>query len=248
MIPIETTHRAIVLGCPIDLVSSNEALSLIKKAWQERKGLHIITLNAEMLIAAQEDRRLNRTINNADITIADGAGVVLALKLKDHHITRLPGIELAQLSLQQASLNNIPVALIGGSAEVLADLGSVLPANHPGLKLVFQHNGYFTSAEEQSIITSLGNSNARLVLVAMGVPKQEYFIEEARKILPHAVFIGVGGSFDIWTGRKTRAPELWQDLHLEWLYRLCNEPWRYKRMASALPKFVYLIIADYLKK
>jgi N-acetylglucosaminyldiphosphoundecaprenol N-acetyl-beta-D-mannosaminyltransferase len=242
-----TNNRQNVLGYPIDLINKDQVLHLIENAWDSRSSMHVVTLNAEMIIAAQNDERLGEIIRQAELVIADGAGVVLALQLKGQHIRRLPGIELAQFSLANAAQKKIPVALIGGSIQTLNALYQHLPQTYPGLNLVACHDGYFDLEKEQSIILELNASGAQLVLVAMGVPKQEYFIRQAGKQV-NAVFIGVGGSFDIWSGNKTRAPLLFRELHLEWLYRLYREPWRYKRMASALPTFAWQVASELLKK
>jgi len=222
-------------------------MDMIEKAWSSHKGMHVVTLNAEMIIAAQKDKRLDKIIRQANLVIADGAGVVLALKLYGRHIKRLPGIELAQMALSRAAAQNIPVALIGGKIRVLDILGSTLPETYPGLKLVACHDGYFQAAKEESVIQTINDSGAQLVLVAMGIPRQDYFIELARHTASQAVFIGVGGSFDVWSGNKRRAPIIFQNYHLEWLYRLLSEPWRFKRMSMALPKFACQVIVEFLQ-
>jgi len=244
---IITNSRQSVLGYPVDLVDEAAAISTIRDAWASNSGMHVITLNAEMIIAAQKDEILDRIIRQANLVIADGAGVVLALKLRGKTIGRLPGIELAQLALFHAAEKNIPVCLIGGAPAVLETLGNILPDTYPGLKLVNCRDGYFQATEEQSVIQTIRDSGARLVLVAMGVPRQEYFIDLCRKSLPNSVFIGVGGSFDIWSGKKNRAPAIFRNCNLEWLYRLINEPSRYKRMGSALPLFAWQVLADFFK-
>jgi len=244
---IITNKRQSILGYPVDLVDQKTALSTIENAWSSHVGMHVITLNAEMIVAAQKDKVLDRIIRQADMVIADGAGVVLALKLHGIHINRLPGIELAQFALSHAANRNIPVALIGGTADVLETLRRVLLDIYPDLKLAACHDGYFSATEEPSIIKTISDSGAQLVLVAMGVPRQEYFIDLCRKSMPNPVFIGVGGSFDIWSGRKNRAPAIFRNCHLEWLYRLISEPSRFKRIGTSLPIFAWQIMVDFLK-
>lgn len=239
--------RQSVLGYPVDLVDQDMAMSIIDQAWSSHNGLHVITLNAEMIIAAQKDTRLDKIIRQANLVVADGSGVALALKLFGHHFSRLPGIELAQQALACAAEKNIPVALIGSTTNVLELLCHTLLDTYPGLKLVACHDGYFQVMHEQSVIKTINDSGAQLVLVAMGIPRQEYFIDLCRQIAVQAVFIGVGGSFDIWSGIKNRAPAIFRNCHLEWLYRLVSEPWRFKRMGAALPNFACQIIIEFLK-
>lgn len=243
-----TNERQKVLGYPVDLVGQDNAMSIIDTAWSSNSGMHVITLNAEMIIAAQSNSRLDQIIRQANLVVADGAGVVLALKLYGCQIGRLPGIELAQLALADATAKNIPIALIGGTPDVLNVLRQTLPQTYPGINLVVCQDGYFQESQEQTIIKTIKDSGVQLILVAMGIPRQEYFIELCRQTISQAVFIGVGGSFDIWSGTKSRAPAIFRSFHLEWLYRLLSEPWRFKRMSQSLPKFAYQIIVDFFKK
>ena len=240
-------ERQHILNYPVDLIDQVEALSVIENAWSAHKYMHVVTLNAEMIIAAQKDSWLDKIIHEANLVIADGAGVVIALKLYAHNIKRLPGIELAEKTLSLAAHQNIPVALIGGKPEVLDILRRILPLKFPGLNLVACHDGYFQLEQDHTVIESIRNNGAQLVLVAMGIPRQEYFIDLAREMGAQAVFIGVGGSFDVWSGTKRRAPMIFQKCNLEWLYRLLSEPWRLKRMGTALPDFAYQIIIEFLQ-
>jgi N-acetylglucosaminyldiphosphoundecaprenol N-acetyl-beta-D-mannosaminyltransferase len=246
-IQTNTDFRKHVLSFPVDLVNQAKALSIIEERWHSNADLHVITLNAEMIMAAQKDKKLGNIIRESNLVIPDGAGIVFSLKLKGYNTARLPGIELARSVLQLAASEGISVALVGGSLEVLNYLSHALPREIPGLKLVFCQDGYFDSNEENAIMNNINDLHAQLVLVAMGIPRQEYFIEQALKTTKHTVFIGVGGSFDVWAGKKTRAPQIWQACHLEWLYRLINEPWRFKRMGSTLPGFAFQVMVEFLQ-
>ncbi len=206
----------------------------------------MVTLNAEMVVTSQKDKDLDRIVRHADLIVPDGAGVVFALRLKGAAVSRLPGIELAHGALARAASTGQPVALIGGRAEVMDKLVEVLPAQHPGLKISAYQNGYFDAHEEHAVVDRLAQSQPKLVLVALGVPRQEYFIERTKSSFPHSVVIGVGGSFDVWTGYVKRAAEPFRKYHLEWLSRLISEPWRFKRMASTLPKFACQVLAEKL--
>lgn len=237
-----TKSREKVLGYPVDIVDRQTALSLIQSAWQSQKGMNVVTLNAEMVIAAQKDSNLDRIIRHSSLIIADGAGVVWALKLSGCNTNRLPGIELADATLKMAGDLGKKVSLIGGKPEVLQALSSTIHERYPGIVLAGCHHGYFTEGEEE-VLAEISQSDPDLVLVALGVPRQEYFIDKYRaKYFPKATLIGVGGSFDVWTGNVQRAPELMRRLNCEWLWRLLKEPWRANRMASALPNFAWQVI------
>jgi N-acetylglucosaminyldiphosphoundecaprenol N-acetyl-beta-D-mannosaminyltransferase len=236
--------RQKVLGYPVDLVDLKSALEVIETAWQADKGLQVETLNAEMVIAAQSDHRLDRIIRHAHLIVPDGAGVVWALGLSGHAVTRLPGIDLASAALKSAANRGANVALLGGRKEVVETLQKSLPTIYPGLKLVYSRDGYFSGDQEAEVIEEMAQHEPKLVLLALGIPKQEYLVDQYREKLAKSVLIGVGGSFDVWAGVVKRAPALFQRLNIEWLYRLIKEPWRIKRMGVSLPTFAMRVLAD----
>lgn len=239
--------RQKVLGYPVDVVDQPRALEVIESAWQRHRGLQIVTLNAEMVVAAQQDAELDRIIRHAHLIIPDGAGVVWAVKLNGQQISRVPGIELANAAIARAASTGRRVALLGGKPDVLQRLLDLLPEQFPGLNIVASHHGYFTLDEEEEVVDHLTSDEPELVLVALGVPKQEYFIDRWQSHFPRAVFIGVGGSFDVWTGQVKRAPVYMQKMNLEWLYRLISEPWRLKRMGASLPQFFFQVLQHSLR-
>jgi N-acetylglucosaminyldiphosphoundecaprenol N-acetyl-beta-D-mannosaminyltransferase len=239
--------RQKVLGYPVDVVDQARALEVIESAWENHRSLHIVTLNAEMVVAAQQDAQLDRIIRHAHLIIPDGAGVVWAVRLSGEHIERLPGIELASAALDHAARYDKRVALIGGRPEVLRKLVEDLPEKHKGLDVVAWNDGYFTADDAESVVDKIAEHDPDLILVALGVPKQEYFIDQWSHAFPRAIMIGVGGSFDVWAGEIKRAPKFMRDLHLEWLYRLIVEPWRWKRMGASLPNFGFQVLQDRMR-
>lgn len=236
--------RQKVLGYPVDTVDETQALTIIEEAWTRARSMHVVTLNAEMVVSAQQDSELDRIIRHAHLIVPDGAGVVFAIKMNGQEIARLPGIELAAGALSRAALSGRKVALIGGKPQTMESLLEVLPQRFPGINIVASHHGYFSVDEQEEIVENIAAEEPELLLVALGVPKQEYFIDKWSHRFPQAVKIGVGGSFDVWTGQVKRAPEMMRKLNLEWLYRLCKEPWRFKRIMSALPNFFFQVLAD----
>lgn len=243
-------QRQSVLTYPVDIVGMDQACQIIESAWRDNRCLHVVTLNAEMVVASQKDPEMDRIIRKADLIVPDGAGVVWALRLahsKNASVARLPGIELADRALQAAAANNVPVALLGGRPEVMAKLVETLPAKYPGLNICASHHGFF-KGEDNAIVDQIAQTKPKLLLVALGVPRQEYFIDRFADKFPNTVLIGVGGSFDVWTGFVKRAPETFQKLHLEWLYRLLKEPWRFNRMAGSLPNFACQALLEVMAK
>lgn len=240
--------RQKVLGYPVDMVSEQSALEVISESWKLARPLHVVTLNAEMIVAAQQDQLLDRIIRHAHLIVPDGSGVVFALKLAKQHVNKLPGIELAAASVEMAARSNKRIALLGGKPEVMEKLKEVLKAQHPGINIVATHDGYWSPDDEHAVVDELASAEPDLLLVAMGVPRQEYFLDRWQASFPRAVMIGVGGSFDVWTGTVKRAPLLFRKFHLEWLYRLLAEPWRYKRIGSSLPSFAFQVLSEAARK
>lgn len=244
---VASQSREKVLGYPVDIVDRDLALKIIEDAWRGAKSSHVVTLNAEMVIAAQQDQTLDRIIRHAHLIIPDGSGVVWALRLAGHPVDRLPGIELAAETLKLAASTGRKVALLGGKPETLTKLLGILSTTYPGLNVVASHNGYFGADDEEKIVDEILEAEPELVLIALGVPKQEYFIDKWQSRFSQSVLIGVGGSFDVWAGNVKRAPLAFREMHLEWLYRLLVEPWRYKRMGAALPSFALQVMNELAK-
>ena len=245
---IATRSRKKVLGYPVDIVDEPLALQIIDESWRINKGIHVVTLNAEMVIASQKDQTLDRIVRHAHLIVPDGSGVVWALRLAGHSVNRLPGIELASATLARAAMAGRRVALIGGKPETLEKVLQILPSTYQGLNIVASQHGYFSGDDEEAIVDQLMERQPELILVALGVPKQEYFIDKWQDKFSNSVMIGVGGSFDVWAGNVKRAPVMFRKMHLEWLYRLIAEPWRFKRMSSALPGFAIQVLNELAQK
>jgi len=207
-----------------------------------RGGGQIVTLNAEMTMAARANPELGAVIAAADLVIPDGAGVVWALQRKGFRVQRAPGIELARQLLEHASHHGWRVALVGASPEVMATLVARLRRELPGLDLAFHRHGYQKPEDWPAIEQELLTLQPDLVLVALGVPRQETWIRglAGRRT---GLWMGVGGSFDVWAGSKKRAPRWMRSLQIEWLYRLVQEPARWRRML-ALPEFAWAVLQE----
>ena len=201
---------------------------------------HIITLNAEILYVAQSDEKLLSIINQADLVTPDGSGIVWACKeLCGQEIQRVTGIDLMQEICQQSKVNHWKVFLFGAKPGVADEAGKKLEKQYGTLVAGMAH-GYFKPEDEEAIIERINASGADVLFLALGAPKQEFWIHRYRDRLKVPVVIGVGGSFDVIAGTVKRAPVFFQKIGMEWLWRLIKEPWRYKRM-MALPKFVRLV-------
>jgi N-acetylglucosaminyldiphosphoundecaprenol N-acetyl-beta-D-mannosaminyltransferase len=233
-----------VLGYPIHTDTQAALLIRLDTALAQGGHPHVVTLNPEMLMAGDADPDFGEILKTADVVLPDGAGIVWALRRKGYAVKRIPGIEFAENLLEDAARTGQPVALIGASPEVNQAAQSALLNRFTGLKIAYAHHGFFESETEHALVArQCANTQPRYVFVALGVPRQEQWIRQYRSWFQQpTVFVGVGGSFDIWSGLKKRAPAVFRQLHLEWLYRISSEPWRIRRVAFTLPMFVVKII------
>lgn len=229
-----------LLGFNIDNYSFDEAVVRAKNMIDGHKVSQVVTINPEMLQYAEKDADFANIIKEAEMVIPDGIGVKIALKLTGKKADRIPGIDFARRLLCEASKNDIPVAIIGAKEEVISKAVENLQKEISGLNIVYYHNGYFDN--DEPIYNELKSKSPKLILVALGSPKQEEFIYKAKKILNPALMIGIGGSLDVWSGNLKRAPKVFQSLGLEWLYRTACQPSRFKRIFPALPLFLLKVI------
>ncbi|BAY26125.1 WecB/TagA/CpsF family glycosyl transferase [Calothrix sp. NIES-2100] len=228
-----------VLGIPVHVMANYPGWLL--ECLQQGRGTHVVTLNAEMTMQAERNSVLAKVIQDAELVIPDGAGVVLYLRLLLwQKVQRCPGIELAETLLRELGQQHTSakVFFYGGAPGVAAKAAEFCHRQIPGLNIAGTHSGYHCKEEEERLLATLSQLQPQVIFVGLGVPRQELWIAQHRYLCPHAIWIGVGGSFDIWSGTKTRAPAWLGNNNLEWLYRLYQEPWRWRRML-ALPEFVF---------
>lgn len=227
-----------VLGLPVHLL--NDYAGWLRSRLQQGVGTQVVTLNAEMTMQAERNATLAGVIRQAELVIPDGAGVVLYLQLQGQRIRRCPGIELAESVLHSSGQlgAGARVFFYGGAPGLAEAAAATWQRQIPSLSVAGTQHGYISPAEEEKLRQTLTQLQPQVIFVGLGVPRQELWIAQNRFLCPQATWIGVGGSFDVWAGVKSRAPAWLADNHLEWLYRLYQEPWRWRRML-ALPKFAW---------
>jgi N-acetylglucosaminyldiphosphoundecaprenol N-acetyl-beta-D-mannosaminyltransferase len=234
---VKSLETVAVLNLPLHL--SDDYASYLLERSQQAQGAHVVTLNAEMAMLADKDPAVAQVIRQADLVIPDGAGVVIYLKLRGYQQKRCPGIELAANLLEKLSHDNPTnlIAFYGGKLGVAAQAAQAWQQQLPHMQIIHEC-GYLSREEEENWLKTLAARQPQLILVGLGVPRQEFWIQKQRHLCPQAIWIGVGGSFDIWSGGKERAPKWLRENNLEWLYRLYQEPWRWQRML-VLPQFFW---------
>lgn len=202
----------------------------------QTKGL-LVAINAEKILHATDQMR---AIINRNIGYCDGAGPMLALRRYGYRdVIKIPGCEL-WLKIIEATYNRKTFYLVGGKQEVIEETVKKLNEEYPGIRIVSYRNGYIkTDEERKSLITDVVEKKPDVVFVAMGSPKQELLMEEMFKKHP-AIYQGLGGSFDVYTGRVKRAPRWWVEHNLEFAYRLIKQPSRIKRQIHLI-RFLLLV-------
>lgn len=203
---------------------------------------HVVTMNSEMAIMAEDDINLATVIQKADLVVPDGSGIILYLRRRGQKQRRIAGIELASSLVEIFGKKgaDYPICFYGGKPGITERAAKKWQEKIPSINIIYNH-GYLSKTELKEWCEKIEELQPKLILVGLGVPRQELWIANHRHLVPSAVWVGVGGSFDIWAGEKNRAPKFFCDNNLEWLYRLYQEPHRWKRML-ALPEFFWKAI------
>lgn len=202
----------------------------------ERKGI-LVAINAEKILHATDE---TRAIINRNIGYCDGAGALYALRQKGHpEACKIPGCEL-WLRIVAACHKERTFYMVGGRQEVIDETVARLGREFPGIRIVGHRNGYLRTPQERAaLVDDVAARRPDVVFVAMGSPKQELLMEEMQRRHP-AIYQGLGGSFDVYTGHVERAPRWWIDHNLEFLYRLIKQPSRIRRQIHLLRYFYWL--------
>jgi len=232
-----------ILGQPVHL--SSDYVSWLIDRLRAGIGTHVVTMNAEIVMQASHDLELAAIIANAALVTPDGSGIIMALRLHSVEQPRYAGIDLGEDLLRLAGTpeHNYPVFFYGGKPEIVKQAAQKWQTELPGLNIVGIEHGYIDAEAKSKLLHQIQTTQPKIILVALGMPRQEIWIRDNFHLCPQAIWIGVGGSFDVWSGVKNRAPQYIRNLDLEWMYRIAQEPSRWRR-ALALPQFAILAIAE----
>lgn len=238
-----TGGRCWLLGVGFHNLTLHEALVRAEGMLTSPERSHtVVTPNSAALLQSEGDPELFEAYCDADLVIADGVGIVWASRLLGTPLKgRVTGIDLAESLLKRATVKGCRVFLLGGREGVAARAARRLKKRFPGLNIVGTHHGYFTV--DEAPLAAIRAARAQFLLVGMGVPNQERWMAKCSKRSMVPLMIGVGGALDVFAGECRRAPEYWQRLGLEWLYRLLHEPHRIKE-ASAIPRFIARVLGQ----
>ena len=240
-----------LFGVPINRINCQQAIERLDKFVSQRKPCFVVTPDTLAILRARKDRKYLNITKKANLVTPDGAGILWASATLDNPlIERITGIDLINNICQSAVEKGYRLYLLGSKEGVIEKAVKSLKNKYPGINIVGYHHGYFNQGEgeaqqgeksEKEIISEIKQKKPDFLLVGLGVPKQELWISKYKDELGVPVCIGIGGSFDVLSGKIPRAP-LWMQNHgMEWIFRLIKEPKRVKRVI-ALPYFMWLII------
>jgi len=234
-----TANRLSILGQRVDRLSFSEALDQITTLAQSNTVHHIITANTLMLLAAEHDLALSDLISKASVVVPESWGVAWASRTLQTSLQEfIPGIDLMSQLILYAARNNQPIALLGAKPGVARLAADHLLRLYPGLKVIHIQDGYFSSDEEEDVITRIRKARPTYLFVGMNVPYQEKWIAKHLEALQVPIVMGIGGSFDVLSGALKRAPFWMRRLGIEWVFRTLQQPWRIKRIKD-LPVFMW---------
>ncbi|MEB3186389.1 MAG: WecB/TagA/CpsF family glycosyltransferase [bacterium] len=236
--------RGNVLGFPVDVLTSEQALERVHEACSNARPLIVVTLNAEMSMQGLRDPGLGQVLREAGLVLPDGSGVVWALRSRGIRVTKLAGVDFLVETAAWAAREGKRVYLLGGAPGIADKAAEELLRRSPGLQIAGVRDGFFQPEQQDEVVAGIRESGADVLWVALGVPRQEKWLHAHLAASGAHVGVGVGGSFDVLAGKVNRAPMVFQKLHLEWLYRLIQEPWRWQRMCSTLPQFAWRVLSE----
>ncbi|WP_245751880.1 WecB/TagA/CpsF family glycosyltransferase [Alkalibacterium subtropicum] len=229
--------KVTILGIPFDNMTRKDFLKELYIRLNHDQKTFLVTANPEIVMYAQDNQDYYELLMQADFIAPDGIGIVKASHALGTPIKeRVPGFELMLGLLEIADLEKKNVYFIGAEEDIIERTIAKVKEKWPHINIVGYHHGYFNHADPE-MIEKVKLTDPDMIFVAFGFPRQEKWISNYLSQVTHGIAVGVGGSFDVLSGKTKRAPGFVQSLHIEWLYRLIKQPSRYKRM-SVLPKFL----------
>jgi N-acetylglucosaminyldiphosphoundecaprenol N-acetyl-beta-D-mannosaminyltransferase len=236
--------RVSIYGVKVSKLNMKQTVEWLTDAIANRRPTQVITANPIMLMTALEQPEYMAMMRRAELIVPDGAGLVWAAShIGEPVAEKVAGIDLMHELLGIGEIRGWRIFLLGASPEIIQVTAGKLRAQYPKLQLVGVRDGYFKAEDNEAVVRQIRDAAPDILFVGRSADKQEPWIDQYKTELQVPVMMGIGGSFDVLSGRLKRAPKLFIRMRLEWLYRLLQEPWRYKRMLI-LPKFAVKVIRD----
>ncbi len=239
-------EKILIYGVAYNNVTMDEASALTEELLGEGKNHMVVTPNAEIAYMAAKDEELGKILNDSDMVVADGIGVVYASKIYKTPVKqKVAGVELGERVLENASKSGRGVFFLGAKPGVGKLAAEKLLEKYPGINFVGIRDGYFE--DDDAVVAEINASGAEILFVCLGAPKQEKWMAKNKERLGTRLMLGLGGALDSYAGTVKRAPKIFIKLGLEWFYRLIKEPKRAGRM-MALPKYMFAVMGDSRRK
>lgn len=230
-----------ILGVPFINTTQKDFIATLETHVAQQERAFVVTANPEIVMHSLKDETYKQTLAKATYITADGIGIVKAAAIVGEPLPeRVSGYDIMLDLLETANKNHSSVFFLGAAEEVLQATVKKVKQEYPDIKVAGSQNGFFDWNDHQ-LPQQIKNAAPDYVFVALGFPRQEQWIGANIDQFDKGVFIGIGGSFDVFSGSVKRAPEMWQKMNLEWFYRLVKQPSRWKRML-VLPKFAATVI------
>jgi N-acetylglucosaminyldiphosphoundecaprenol N-acetyl-beta-D-mannosaminyltransferase len=237
------------LDCPLDILSLEETVKKIDVSISNKKLVQQVVVNVAKLILMRSDPKLKASVVQSDIINVDGMGIVYGARFLGYDVPeRVTGIDLFEKLLDLSEQRGYGVYLLGATPEVLTQARNNITKQREKIVISGEHHGYFWE-DEQTVVKKIKQSGAQLLFVAISSPKKEIFINKWKDELGVYFIMGVGGSFDVFAGKISRAPQWMQKNGLEWFYRFINEPRRmWKRYLLTNTYYALLLLYEKLIK
>ena len=238
--------RVEVMGVPIDPWTMAQTVEKARQLVEEGVFAHLIGVNADKILQMRDDPEIDAIVRRCEIVNADGASMVMAARRLGVDIPeRVAGIDLMWELCGLAQKEGYRVCLVGAKREVVEKTRVVLENRYPGIDIAWARDGYFIEEEFDEVGAELASHDPQITFVGITSPKKERLIERFRELGFRGAYVGVGGSFDVVSGNIPRAPMWMQRAHLEWLFRMMQEPGRLvKRYLVGNARFMRLLRAE----
>ncbi len=248
-----------IMGVRIDNVTMEEVVDIVEKKLEKKEKYIIYTPNTEIVMMCQDDDEFLKYMNQSDINIPDGIGLIYASKIKNMPLKeKVAGFDLSMKLLDIANRNGLKLYAVGGKPGVAENALENVHKKYSNINIIGSHHGYFKGAhlgqggheEELLVIDEINTKKPDILFVGFGAKKQEQWIQYNKDKINAKIIIGNGGTIDVLAGNVKRAPDIYVNLGLEWLYRLAKEPKRITRQI-VLPVFMLKVLCggkDVVKK
>ena len=231
-----------ILGVRVDDVTTEETLSIMERFVAEGRPHQVATVNPEFVIEAQHNEEFRAVLAQVDLALPDGVGLIWASRVLGRPLReRVTGSDMVPLIARLCAQRGYSMFLLGAAPGVAEKAAAVMMRDNPGLQIVGTYGGSPDPSEEDDIVARISSVSPDFLFVAYGAPGQDLWIHRNLERLGVPVCMGVGGALDFIAGVAVRAPRWMRKAGLEWLHRLCRQPWRWRRML-ALPRFGYLVM------